>query len=208
MSDSHDGLSSDSAEPVRLVALSRLLATREDLVLGAALQTPTGQAVAAAVQALVLRVAAASGVAAAALDAGNVQSLFNLSASHVAQQRLYDGGLMLPSRLPHANAKRLLAALLDALTAERATVVGHRVAQRLLQVPAPAYDAEAAAEVAALMAAVEQAGRLRWRPGWEATVAAVVVAAAVVEAAAAEVLAAAAAARRQTRRPRRQGRWR
>ena len=157
----HDGLSSDSAEPVRLVALSRLLATREDLMLGAALQTPTGQAVAAAVQALVLRVAAASGVAAAALDAGNVQSLFNLSASHVAQQRLYDGGLMLPSRLPHANAKRLLAALLDALTAERATVVGHRVAQRLLQVPAPAYDAEAAAEVAALMAAVEQAMEAR-----------------------------------------------
>ena len=158
---SHDGLSSDSSMSVRHVALSRLLATREDMVLEASALTPTGLAFAESIHGVVLRVAVGVGGASGQLDESNVRTFFALSASGVAQQRLYDGGLMLPSRLPHANAKRLLAALLDALTAERATVVGHRVAMRLLQVPAPAYDAEAAAEVAALMAAVEQAMEAR-----------------------------------------------
>ena len=55
----------------------------------------------------------------------------------------------------HAQAKVLLSGLLDALTAIRTTAKAYPVAQRLLQVPSPPYDGQAATEMAELMAALE-----------------------------------------------------
>mgnify|MGYP001222605447 CR=1 FL=1 len=49
----------------------------------------------------------------------------------------------------------LLAALLDSLTSARGADVGYRVGERLLQLPAPALDAAAQADVAAMVSLVE-----------------------------------------------------
>ena len=49
----------------------------------------------------------------AALSEANVATFFNQSGSTIASQRLYSGGLSLPTRLPWASARALLAALLD-----------------------------------------------------------------------------------------------
>ena len=114
---------------------------------------PIASALSAAVQAAVLRVAVMWGGASADLSASNVQTLFNLAGSHVHQRRLYDGGLSLPSRLAHPNAKALLTALYDALATARASAAGYQFAQRLLT--QPAYTAEAASEVATVVGEVE-----------------------------------------------------
>lgn len=151
----HAGLSSDSSASVRLVALSRLLATKTETVLEASASTATGAAFIAALQAVVLSVAVRVAGASPQLDETNVRAFFNLSASHIAQQRLYEGGWVLPSRLPHRSAKALLVGLLDALSAIRTTEGGHRLAQHLLLVPAPPYDRQTASQMAALMAAIE-----------------------------------------------------
>ena len=68
----------------------------------------------AALKALFLRVAVMAEGVEPTLSASNVESLFALSGSHVAAKRLYDGGLSLPSKLPHRRAKELLGALYEA----------------------------------------------------------------------------------------------
>jgi hypothetical protein len=151
----HYGLANDSSLAVRLVALSRLLRARDDEILSPAAQTPVGVAVLAALRDAVLRVALAVGGADQALTNVQVTTLFNLSASHVATQRLYDSGLSLPSKLPWANAKALLAALLDSLTSARGASVGYRVAQLLGHVPPPPIDTDAQTDIAATMSLIE-----------------------------------------------------
>ena len=128
----HYGLANDSSLAVRLVSLSRLMQARDDEILHPAAQSPVGIAVLDALRAAVLRVAIAVGGADPAMSAMQVTTLFNLSASHVATKRLYDGGLSLPSKLPWDRAKALLAALLDSLTSARGADVGYRVGERLL----------------------------------------------------------------------------
>lgn len=149
------GLPVDSASSVRLVVISRLTTARDLPILEPMAATVVGQALITGLNGVVLRAAVSTGLASPQLDAGNVLTLFNLSGSHVHSQRLYDGGLTLPSRLPHAAARRLLAALLDAVTAARSTVGGSSVAQLLLLVPPRAYDVQAAAALAELLAGVE-----------------------------------------------------
>ena len=60
-SSSHYGLSADSSESVRLVAMSRLLATRDASILEASARTTAGAAMDAALRALVRRVAVSTG---------------------------------------------------------------------------------------------------------------------------------------------------
>ena len=88
---------------------------RDDEILHPAAQSPVGIAVLDALRAAVLRVAIAVGGADPAMSAMQVTTLFNLSASHVATKRLYDGGLTLPSKLPWERAKALLVVLLPEL---------------------------------------------------------------------------------------------
>ena len=127
----HYGVSADSSMAVTLVALSRLLRTREVEVLEPASRSPTGATLLSALRSVVLRVALATGTASAALTEANVATFFNLSASTIANQRLYDGGLSLPTRLPWRSAKSLLLALLDSLSAAATTVLGSSVARVL-----------------------------------------------------------------------------
>ena len=91
------------------------------------------------------------------LTDANVATLFNMSASTVANLHLYDRGLNLPSRLPHGAAKALLSGLLNGLTEMRATsTAGYRLGLRLLQPGnaslADLSDADAAADFAAVVA--------------------------------------------------------
>ena len=153
----HWGLSIDSSLAVAMVVLSRLYRTRDEPTLTIGARSPFGLAVLAALRTLALRVAKANGGADAALSDTNVATLFNLGASHVTQQRLYDGGFSLPGRLPWPNAKRLVLALYDALALARTTEVGLRVANLMMQpLPDPASP-EAQAAIQALIATVEPA---------------------------------------------------
>ena len=109
----------------------------------------------AALRSVTLRVAVATGAADQSLTDVQISTLFNLSASHVATQRLYDGGLSLPTKLPWQNAKALIAALFDALADLRATPDGHAFADLLLRLPAAPLDDDARSAIAAAVAAVE-----------------------------------------------------
>jgi len=155
----HHGLASDSSQAVWLVALSRLLRLRDETLLGAAAASPVGAAVVNALLPVVLRVALAEGGAESTLNAGNLLTLFNLSASHAASQRLYEGGLSLPSRLPWESAVALLAAFFHSLSAARKEAEGNQLAELLLRVPSPPLDAQGQALVQSVAAAVEASMR-------------------------------------------------
>ena len=152
---SHFGLPIDSANTVRIVALSRVMATREDFILEASAATQLGVAFITSLQQVVVRVAIAVGGATPALTLLNIQSFFGMSASNVRIAKWYDANLTLPSRLPHANAKKLLEALLETLSALHADQTTYPITQRLLRVPAPVYDAQAASDLAEVVDAIE-----------------------------------------------------
>ena len=148
----HGGLPRDSSSSISLVAISRLIQVRDESILQVAAAAPIGVAVLAALNAAVLRVALATELADhAAFDESSVQTFLNLSASTVASQHLYQGGLSLPSKLPWPNAKRLLKVMLEALT--HARTVGLSTA--LLQLPSPPLDAQIQAAITATISAVE-----------------------------------------------------
>ena len=150
---SHNGLASDSRESLMLMALSRIVASRETLIVQASASTPVGLAFISALQAVVLRVAVSSGNS--MLNEASIRTLFSLSGSQVSTQRPYEQTVFLASKLPHAKAKALLLALLDTLTSLRLTDAGFKVSQRLLLVPQPAYDTGIASALAELMSAIE-----------------------------------------------------
>ena len=154
----HHGLSSDASASLVLVAVSRLVQATDEGVLRAAAQSPLGVAVLAALRPMVLRVAKSpAGGASAALSETHVATLFNMAASTLKNGRQYEAGLSLPQLLPHARARALVDALLASLSVVRTTELGARVGARLLKVPAPTtWDAEATADVAALVAAAER----------------------------------------------------
>ena len=123
--------------------------------------SPVGIALLASLKAVVQRVAIATGLADAALSEANVSSFFNQSGSTVAKQKLYDGGLSLPGRLPWTAAKTVLAALLDSLGSIRTTALAARVGSLLVSLPVAPLDAAAVADVAALAMQVETEMRER-----------------------------------------------
>ena len=158
ISSGHFGLANDSSVALALVALSRLVRSRDESTLAGVARSALGQAVLAALRTATLRVALAVGGADPSLGEAQVQTLFNLSASHVAARRLYDGGLSLPSRLPWPQAKALVAALLDALGNARLTALGYEMSRALVAGGASSdsdRDANSTPDVAQLVAAVE-----------------------------------------------------
>ena len=154
-STGHWGLSSDSALAVRLIAISRVVRSKDESILTTAAAAPAGVAFLSALRAAVLRVALAVGGADRALNEVGVAALFNLAGSCIASQRAYDSGMSLPARLPWERAKALLAALLDSLAAIHREVVGLRVGNELLLGPANPPDAAGSALIAEVIAAVE-----------------------------------------------------
>ena len=148
----HGGLPRDSSSSISLVAISRLIQVRDESILQVAAAAPIGVAVLAALNAAVLRVALATELADhAAFDESSVQTFLNLSASTVASQHLYQGGLSLPSKLPWPKAKRLLTVMLEALTHARTV----SLSTALLQLPSPPLDAQIQAAITATISAVE-----------------------------------------------------
>ena len=165
----HYGLSSDSALALRFVALSRLMRTRDDPILEQAATTPMGVATLAVLRSAMQRVAVSVGGADPSLNEQSMNTLFNLSASTIAAQRLYDSAtLSLPSKLPWPNAKALVGALLNSLAAARTADTGYRVGERLLQLPAPPMDAAAHADLTALTSLIECEMRTRLAEGGSA----------------------------------------
>ena len=157
----HFGLSNDSSASIALVTLSRLIQARDDDILLAASQTPIGASVLLLLRSTVLRVATSVGGADASFNEMTAASLWNLSASVVASQRLYDGGLSLPSKLPWPRARALVTALFESVNLARTTGLGARVGELLLRQPAPILDAAAQADIAALVEHVEMDMRAR-----------------------------------------------
>ena len=158
ISSGHFGLANDSSVALALVALSRLVRIREELTLQSIARTPLGQAMLAALRTATWRVATWWGGADPSLGESQMATLFNLSASHVAIQRLYDGGLSLPSKLPWPKAKATVAALLDALASARLTQLGYDVSRALVAKGASSdsnIDANSTPHMMRLVAAVE-----------------------------------------------------
>ena len=110
--EGHHGLSNDSAATLALIAVSRLVRARDESILQQAAASPVGLSLLGALRAAVLRLASTAN---ASLNEQSISTLFNLSGSTVASKRLYDGGLSLPQKLPHASAKALVNAMLEAL---------------------------------------------------------------------------------------------
>lgn len=165
----HYGASSDSALRLVLVALSRLMRTRDDSILEQAAATPMGVATLAVLRSAMLRIAVSVGGADPSLNEQSMTTLFNLSASTIAVQRLYDSAtLSLPSKLPWPNAKALVGALLNSLAAARTADTGYRVGERLLRLPAPPMDAAAHADLTALTTLIECEMRTRLAEGGSA----------------------------------------
>ena len=153
---SHYGIAKDSSRSVRIVALSRIVASNEELIVEASAATPIGLAFIAALQTIVLRVALSHGGANQGFTALQVQSFFAMACSNVQAKRLYDGQISLPSLLPHARAKALLDTLLETISVVHADPQASALAQKLLAVPALPYDDAAAGLLAHVVAAVEE----------------------------------------------------
>ena len=151
----HYGLANDSSLSVRMVLLSRLMRTRDEIMLEEAARSPVGEAVLAQLRSLFLRLALAAGGIDPSLSEAQILTLFGLSGSTVAAQRLYDSGLTLPGKLPWQRAKALLSVFLDALAATRVVTTGYTIGELLLQKPAAPLDAAAQAGIASLVALVE-----------------------------------------------------
>jgi hypothetical protein len=133
----HYGLPNDSATPLVLVALSRLVQARDDSLLQGMAAAPVGALLVSALRAAVHRLARDAGATSAFSDA-TANAFLQTAASTIAMERRYaQAGLTLPSALPWASAKKLAVALLDALTAVRHSAPGTRLHTLLLTIPPP-----------------------------------------------------------------------
>jgi hypothetical protein len=166
----HYGVSSDSSTAIRLIALSRLMRSKDDVMVGRAAMSPLGMAVLDALKGVLLRVT--SDVVDPALSDANVVSLLNLPGSSTKYQSQYGTFGSLQSRLPWQRFRQLVSALFEALTAARNDQVGYQVGYRLIaSTPTSPPDEGARVAIAALVAMVEPGLRARLAAGGGASVA-------------------------------------
>ena len=161
----HHGLAKDSSSALSLIVLSRIVqATDEEIVQDSA-RTATGSAILAATRAMLLRVVKATPAAGVApgFSTQSVTTLFAMAGSTIKTSKQYNGGLSLPSLLPHAKADALVGALLESVSAVRLTELGMRLGAVLLKLPAPPLVASGQADVDSFVEAVEE--QLRRRVG-------------------------------------------
>ena len=109
-SSSHFGERSDSAQmAVRLIALSRVLLTKDADVLATVAASVNGAELMRRLMAATLRLAvlAAAGDAAAstALNLGNMATMFNVTGSTIARQESYEALFGLPDRVTWNDAR-------------------------------------------------------------------------------------------------------
>ena len=159
----HHGLAKDSSSALSLIVLSRIVqATDEEIVQDSA-RTATGSAILAATRAMLLRVVKATPAAGVApgFSTQSVTTLFAMAGSTIKTSKQYNGGLSLPSLLPHAKADALVGALLESVSAVRLTELGMRLGAVLLKLPAPPLVASGQADVDSFVEAVEEELRRR-----------------------------------------------
>ena len=159
-SSSHFGERSDSAQmAVRLIALSRVLLTKDADVLATVAASVNGAELMRRLMAATLRLAvlAAAGDAAAstALNLGNMATMYNVTGSTIARQESYEALFGLPDRVTWNDARAVYAALLDALAHARATPAGAAV-EALLMSNATENDTSPAAVISAFMTVVDE----------------------------------------------------
>jgi hypothetical protein len=161
----HYGVNADASTPIGLIALSRLARTKDASTLERMASSPFGVALLTALRSLTLRVALAAGFDRGLSDA-NVIALFNLPGSSTKYQSQYGDFGSLQSRLAWLQYKRLVTALLEALTTARQGQVGYGPGQLMLtSFPATPLDAAGQTAIATLATAVEQSMLTRLRSG-------------------------------------------
>ena len=158
----HYGVNADASTPIALIALSRLARAKDAVTLARVAASPFGTALLVALRALTLRVALAAGFDQGLSDA-NITALFNLPGSSTKYQSQYGDFGSLQSRMPWPQYKRLVAALLEALTTARQRQLGH-VPGELMLASVP-LDNAGQATLAALVVAVEQSMLTSLRSG-------------------------------------------
>ena len=100
--DAHGGANSDAALSLRLVALSRLVRSKEAITLEHVARSPLATALLTALHALVLRVAAAAPDADPGLNDATIRMMFELPGSATRHQGQYGDFGPVQSRLPWA----------------------------------------------------------------------------------------------------------
>ena len=155
-STGHFGERADSAQmAVRLVALSRVLLTKDAAVLATVAASAHGADLLNQLLAATLRLAAAAGgEASSTLSITNITTLFSITGSTLMRQSAFEGLFGLPDRISWLDARAVYTALLDALAAVRAAPEGAAV-ESLLMANAAASDTSPAAVLAAFVVAVE-----------------------------------------------------
>ena len=155
-STGHFGERADSAQvTARLIALSRVLLTRDTAVLSTVATSAHGADLLTQILAATLRLAvAAGGEAASKLSITNVTTLFNIMGSTLMRQTAFEGLFGLPDKISWVDARAVYTSLLDALAYVRATSDGVAI-ESLLMSNATASGTSPAAVIATFVAAVE-----------------------------------------------------
>ena len=156
----HYGVNSDASAALYIIALSRLVRAKDEATLRRVVSSPVGVAVLAALRTLMLRVASSADGPDSQLNEANISTMFNLSGSSTKYESQYGSFGSLQSRLPWPQFKRLVSAMLEALTAARQGQIGYAVGQLLLAAP-PSLTVEAQGAIATLTAALEPTMRAR-----------------------------------------------
>ena len=158
-SSGHFGQRADSAHTsVRLIALSRVLLTKDEAVLLTVAASAHGAELLRQLEATTLRLAmlAVDGSTALnPLNLGNIATMFNVTGSTLARQESYEALFGLPDKISWVDARAVYSALLDALAFARTASAGAAV-EALLLTNATENDTSPAAVISAFMTVVDE----------------------------------------------------
>ena len=128
-SGGHGGVRFDSGRhTVAIILISRLLVITDEDELQRIAQSRYGLVLLERIREVVLQLASPS---APSLQLAQVQTLFNTVGSTLKREGVYKGLLGLPGKLPFEQAKKVYAALLNAVASERGGDVGTQTVQVL-----------------------------------------------------------------------------
>ena len=155
-STGHFGERADSAQmAVRLIALSRVLLTKDAAVLSTVAVSVHGTDLLNQLLAATLRLAiAAGGETIPTLSITNITTLFNITGSTLMRRSTFEGLFGLPDKISWVDARAVYTALLDALAFVRATPEGVAI-ESLLMANATTSNTSPAAVITAFVAAME-----------------------------------------------------
>ena len=158
-SSGHFGQRADSAHTsVRLIALSRVLLTKDEAVLLTVAASANGAELLRQLEATALRLAVLAvggSTALNPLNLGNIATMFNVTGSTLARQESYEALFGLPDKISWVDARAVYSALLDALAFARTASAGAAVEALLLTNDVASLTSPAAV-ISAFMTVVEE----------------------------------------------------